>query len=37
MKDKTASEVRVSQAAEAPLETHHQIDTLPKLCCKVCR
>ncbi len=36
MKDKAALEVKVSQAAVAPLETYHQIDTLPKYGCKAC-
>ena len=36
MKGKAALEVRVSQAAVAPLETYHQIDTLPKYGCMAC-
>jgi hypothetical protein len=35
MKDKAALEVRVSQAAVAPLETYHQIDILPEYGCKL--
>jgi len=36
MKDKAALGVRVSQAAVTPLETYHQIHTLPKHGCKAC-
>ena len=36
MKDKAALEVKVSQTAVPPPETHHQIDTLPKYGCKAC-
>jgi len=36
MKDKAALEVRVSQAAVAPLEMYHQIDILPKHGWKAC-
>ena len=36
MKDKAALEVKVSQAAVAPLEMYQQIDTSPKYGCKAC-
>ena len=36
MKGKAALEVKVSQAVAPPLETYHQIDTLPKYGCKAC-
>ncbi len=36
MKGKAGLEVRVSQAAVAPLETYHQTDTLPQHGCKAC-
>ena len=36
MKDKAALEIKVSQTAVPPPETHHQIDTLPKYGCKAC-
>jgi hypothetical protein len=36
LRDKAALEVKVSQAAVAPLETYQQIDTLPKYGCKAC-